>query len=92
MSKPLYFIFKDTVDSDKHRLVEIFFKDWLDNLSDNQVSYDIKKVINWHPNYKHHKIFHVMFDKQEDAVVMKLRGVPKEFQSYLEMVNLESTV
>jgi hypothetical protein len=31
--------------------------------------------------------FRVDFEQQEDAVAMKLKGIPVEFQKYLELVS-----
>jgi hypothetical protein len=33
------------------------------------------------------KRFKVEFERQEDALALRLRGVPSEFQNYLEIVN-----
>lgn len=89
MSNSLFFKIKDTVDVDKHRLLEIFFKDWVDDSCNNQVQYRVERDVkkDWQPGMVHyHETFRVDFEKQEDAVVMSLKGVPKEFQMYLEIV------
>jgi len=89
MANSLFFKIKDTVNIDKHRLLEIFFKDWVDNSCNNQVQYKIERNVNkdWEPGMVHYKeTFRVDFEKREDAVAMSLKGVPKEFQKYLEIV------
>ena len=93
MSNSLLFRVKDSVDADKRRLLELFFKDWVDTSCNNQVHYKIERNIkkDWVPgtlNYK--ETFLVNFEEQEDAVVMSLKGVPKEFQQYLEIVRSAS--
>jgi hypothetical protein len=82
MTNSLFFKIKDTVDVDNHRIIELFFKDWVDSHCQNQVRY---KVANNHLN--HNKIVRVDFDKQEDATALKLRGIPGEFQWYMELIN-----
>ena len=89
MSNSLFFKVKDSVDIDKHRLLEIFFKDWVDDSCNNQVHYKIERDIKkeWAPGMvRYQETFRVDFEKQEDALVMSLKGVPKEFQMYLEIV------
>lgn len=89
MSNSLFFKIKDSVDIDKHRLLEIFFKDWVDDSCNNQVHYKIQRDFkkDWEPGMVHYQeTFRVDFEKQEDATAMSLKGVPKEFQQYLEIV------
>lgn len=80
MQRSLNFKIKDNVDIDKHKLVEIFFKNWVDTTCNNQVQYKIEKVLNLD------EVFRVDFEKQEDATVIRLTGIPKEFQDYLELI------
>jgi len=89
MSSSLLFKIKDNVDIDKHRLLEIFFKDWVDDTCNNQVNYKVERDVrkNWEPGMVRYKeTFRVDFETQEDALAMRLKGVPREFQSYLEIV------
>ena len=59
-----------------YRILEIFFKAWIDDNCDNEVQYkDLKDTIQ------------VDFEQQEDAVAVKLKGIPFEFKGYLEMIN-----
>ena len=89
MLNSLFFKIKDNVDIDKHRLLEIFFKDWVDNSCNNQVHYKIERDVikDWKPGMIHYQeTFRVDFESREDATAMSLRGVPIEFQQYLEIV------
>lgn len=89
MSYSLNFKIKDSVSIDKHRLVEIFFKDWVDNCCNRQVQYRIERDVSmdWIPGMVHYnETFRVEFERQEDALAITLRGVPAEFQQYLEIV------
>jgi len=89
MSNSLFFKIKDSVDIDKHRLLEIFFKDWVDDSCNNQVQYKIERDVikDWEPGMVHYReTFRVDFERREDAVAMSLKGVPREFQQYLEIV------
>lgn len=86
----LYFKIKKDVDIDKHRLLELFFKDWVDDTCNNQVHYRVERDVDkdWEPGMvRYRETFRVDFEKQEDALALRLRGVPQEFQKYLEIVN-----
>ena len=88
MSTSLCFKIKDNVDMDKYVLLEIFFKSWIDDAYDNQVRYKVDKEFTkeWEPGMVRFKeTFRVEFENQEDAPVMRLRGVPEQFQTYLEL-------
>lgn len=69
----IYFKVKDTVDADMHHVLEIFFKDWVDGLCNNEVKYGKPAG----------GIFKVDFEKQQDALALKLKGIPPEFKDYL---------
>lgn len=79
MSNSLSFKIKSDVDIDKHRLLEFFFKVWVDSGCNKQVKYSIERGVN--------KTFSAHFEKSEDALALTLRGVPLEFEKYLEIVN-----
>lgn len=90
MSCSLYFKVKDAVDVDKHRIIELFFKDWVDDTCDNRVKYSIERNVrrDWMPGMVHYgETFRVDFEHQADAVAMRLKGVPREFQQYLDIIN-----
>lgn len=85
----IYYRTKPQIPIDKHRLVEIFFKDWVDTICDRKVQFSIERDISkeWLPGMvTYQETFRVDFEKSEDALVMQLRGVPAEFGDYLEMV------
>lgn len=88
MANSLIFKIKDTVDSDKHRFLELFFADWIDDFCENKFYIVNKKSTEYtHPEIKPHvETFHVCFEKTEDAVAMSLRGIPLEFRQYLEIL------
>jgi hypothetical protein len=71
---------------DKKRILEIFFKDWVDRLCNNEVTY----ITVGHNRYDVGSEFDTIrldFVNSEDAVALKLRGIPAEFRKYLEIVN-----
>lgn len=85
----LYFKIKANVNVDKHRLLELFFKDWVDDTCENQVQYNVERDVDkdWEPGMvRYRETFRVDFDRQEDALALRLRGVPQEFQDFLEIV------
>lgn len=77
----MYFRFKDNVDIDKHRLIELFFKDWVDNTCNREVHYTI-----YGTEIYGYDAFRVDFTQPTDATALTLRGVPSEFREYLEIV------
>lgn len=72
----LYYNLKASADNQK--IVEIFFQDWADRICNEEVFYSPLQ-----PN----GYIRVDFKNEEDAIAMKLRGIPAEFQKYLEIVN-----
>lgn len=85
----LYFKIKDSVDVDKHRLLELFFKDWIDDSCNREVQYKIERDFekDWIPGMvRYRETFRVDFEKQEDCLALKLKGVPKEFKNFIELV------
>jgi hypothetical protein len=95
MLNSIYFLIKTDVCKDKHQVLELFFKDWVDTSCNNEVQYKVEQlpgvfmagagsIIHATPIFRR---FRVDFEKQEDALALRLRGVPEEFQNYLEIVN-----
>lgn len=89
MTTSLLFKTRESVSFDKHRLVELFFRDWVDQICEQQVQYRVERNVDkdWLPgmvNYR--ETFRVDFERQEDAVALRLRGLPPEFQNYLEII------
>jgi hypothetical protein len=81
----LLFKIKDPTTAEKQRLLEIFFKAWVDSTCNDEVSY--KMQVESTPSPHHfEEIVRVEFDRIEDAVALKLKGVPSEFKNYIEIV------
>jgi hypothetical protein len=85
MSNSLFFKIKNSVTTDKRLLLEIFFKDWVDESCNNEVKYKVERD-EQSGIVPMHETFRVDFDHREDALAICLKGVPQEFQSYLEIV------
>ena len=81
----LFFKIKDTAALEKHKLLEIFFKSWVDESCNNEVSYKVESLPNQNSLFE--EIFRIDFDRMEDAVIIKLKGVPLEFKNYIELIN-----
>lgn len=62
---------------DNYRILHIFFRAWVDETCQNEVEY----------SQPSNETIQVGFEKSEDAVALKLKGIPDEFQNYLEIVN-----
>ena len=69
------------IPPDKKNFLEIFFKDWADRICKNEVKYSIISELS--PNVE---IIQVHFLNGEDALAMKLIGVPDEFKNYLTLI------
>jgi hypothetical protein len=90
MYTSLLFRLKNPTESENHKLVEIFFKAWVDESCNNEVEYKLERNYrkDWVPGMVYYnETFRVDFMRQEDALALKLRGVPSEFQKYLEIVS-----
>ena len=94
MLKSIYFVVKTDVKKDKHQILEMFFKDWIDASCNNEVEYTVEHLPDifsrngyYFATAPQNKRYRVDFEKQEDALALLLRGVPEEFRNYLEIVN-----
>jgi hypothetical protein len=86
----LIFRIKDTLPLTNHKILELFFKSWVDEACHNNVKYEISRDINgeWEPgNHIFNETFRVTFKHRGDAVALKLKGIPQSFQNYIEFVN-----
>lgn len=90
----ILFKIKDTADLDNHRILEIFFKAWVDEICNNEVQYRVIRDVNDNRPMDDRdsarrwpETFRVDFNRKEDATVLKLKGIPEEFQNYLEFIN-----
>lgn len=80
----LIFKIKDPSNPDNSRVLEIFFKDWIDRSCDNEVK--IVKHYTRDPVYFDNLMyFEAQFTNIEDATAIKLKGIPNEFEKYLEL-------
>lgn len=63
----------------------MFFKDWADRICNNEVTYST--IIESHKLYgEESEIIRVDLVNEQDAVAMKLRGVPDEFKNYFTLI------
>lgn len=81
----LYFKIKDTSALEKHKILEIFFKSWIDDTCNNEVVYNLVPISNPNP-HQFEELYRVDFEKIEDAVAIKLKGIPDEFCHYIEII------
>lgn len=83
--KHLYFRVKDSVDKENHPLLDIFFKEWIGSSCDYNVNIIKNKVrdVNRYFDIYYYK---VSFTTGEDALAIKLKGIPPEFKNHLEIV------
>lgn len=70
-------MFKTKCPKTDAQILELFFKSWIDNECNNEVEYNIKD----------NSIFCVDFMHAEDAIALKLKGLPAEFNKLLEIIN-----
>lgn len=85
----LYFKTKPNLPTDKKYLIEIFFKDWVDSVCNKEVDFSIERNIkeDWVPGMvETQETFRVDFNRSEDAVILKLKGIPVEFKDLIEQV------
>lgn len=74
------------ITPDKKRILEYFFKDWADRICHDEITYFTIESNNSH-RLVWDETIRVDFKNEEDALAMKLRGVPEEFEKYLIMVD-----
>lgn len=70
----LYFNLK-TPEGNADQVLRMFFEDWADQICDREVSYTMVA-----------DTIRVDFSKEEDAIAMKLKGIPEEFKKYITLV------
>ncbi len=79
----IFFKIKDTAAQEKHRMVELFFKSWVDSICNNEVSIN---QVSYTADLDWLEILRADFENAEDAVALKLKGIPVEYQNYIEIV------
>ncbi len=83
----LFFKIKDSAVLEKHRILEIFFKSWVDDTCNNDVDYTLVDVQEAQVgSFLWEEIYRVDFKYEEDATALKLKDVPKEFRNYIEII------
>ena len=83
----LFFKIKDTMAREKHHMVELFFKSWVDATCNNEVDYTLTEVLEApQGSMQWEEVYRVDFERTEDAVALKLKGIPLEYQNYIEIV------
>lgn len=65
--------------ANKDSMLELFFKSWIDDACNNNVTFtDVTS-----PTLN---TVRVDFDFSEDAIVLRLKGIPTEFANYIEII------
>lgn len=80
----IYFHLKAT--SDKESILKMFFQDWTDDICNQEVSYSTVSTGRGSRAWWN-EIIRVDFSNAEDAVALRLRGIPEEFKEYLEILD-----
>ncbi len=80
----LFFKIKDAGVKEKHHMLELFFRSWIDASCNNEVSYDLQGHEPY--NLAWQEIYRIDFEHAEDATALRLKGVPEEFSNYIEIV------
>lgn len=68
--------YKLKAHQEHNRILDMFFKSWVDSTCANQVEYI---------NLDH--VIQVDCKRQEDAVALRLKGIPLEFAGYFDTIN-----
>lgn len=78
----LHFKLKSTIAVADEKIVELLFKSWIDTSCDNNVNYEISQDIKT-------KLFtfRADFEHIEDAIIVKLHGIPDGLNKYIELVS-----
>lgn len=69
----------------------MFFEDWTDRIGKNKIEYSIVAgdgggITSWND------IIRIDFVDNEDATIMRLKGIPEEFQKYLKFADWFTSV
>ncbi len=70
--------------AEKVKILELFFQDWADGICNKEVEYE---TIYGGPDEWLNETIRVNFKNSEDAVALKLQGIPQELQNYLTIVD-----
>ena len=69
-------------DTDNKNILRMFFEDWTDRIGNNSIKYSAHKDID-----RYCDIVRVDFTNDEDATIMRLIGIPEEFQKYIKFAD-----
>lgn len=75
----VYYKIKDTVNPGAMRVLACFLDDWVDTSLASDVKYSVLVETPFEKNFR------IDFENQEDALFLKLIGVPDEFKKYIEI-------
>jgi hypothetical protein len=70
-------------DANSNRILELFLKDWID---DTSIQYTFEHGFAITHNWRQEEIYSVDFEHIEDALVIKLKGVPPGYIDYIQIV------
>ena len=85
----LLFRIKQSPVLDNSRLLELFFRAWVDNTCNNEVNFEVRHELHKSiPGSSETPLetVRVDFGRIEDAVILKLKGIPAELQNYIEII------
>lgn len=72
---------------DRHHILELFFKAWVDETCNNRVTYTSINTAHLETvSIEWTELYRVDFESAEDAVALKLKDVPEEFKKYIEIL------
>jgi len=79
--KTLFYSIKASAPEVNDAVLELFFKSWVDEVCNNGARCKINKYTPVATQYRN--TFCVEFPREEDALMMKLKGLPSEFENYI---------
>lgn len=79
----LYFNFK-APNGNADNVLRMFFESWADEICNKQISYSVIGSDGGGKHW-HNEFIRADFENEEDALILKLKGIPTEFQKYLEI-------
>lgn len=70
----------------KASILKMFFEDWADGVYAKEIIYSTVAT-NVDGRFPGIETIRVDFENEEDAAIMKLKGIPEEFQKHLRLVD-----
>ena len=75
----LFFKIKDTATLEKHKIVEIFFKSWVDSICNNEVDYTLTDVLEAPLNsVRWEEIYRVDFERTSRCSCFEAKRYPNQ--------------